>query len=82
MRTRLGSEWIDSDSGLGGAEGGFDAGVDLGLGEFGGDADTVHDRALIRRSVADDADAADAEQGRAAVLGVVEALFELLQSLL
>ncbi len=65
----------------GGAEGGFDAGVDLGLGELGGDADAVHDRLLVRRAVADDADAAHAEQRRAAVLGVVEALLEVVEGL-
>jgi hypothetical protein len=62
---------------LGGVEGGFDGGVDFGLGEFGGYADAVHDRLLIRRPVAYDADSADAQQGGPAVFGVVEAFFEV-----
>ena len=32
---------------LGLAEGGLDAGVDLGLGELSGDSDAVHDGALV-----------------------------------
>ena len=65
--------------GSGGAEGGFDAGVDLGLGELGGDTDAVHDGALVGGAVADDADTADAQQGRAAELRVVEALLEVVE---
>lgn len=62
--------------------GGFDAGVDLGLGELGGDADAVEDGFFVGRPMAYDADAADAEEGGAAVLGVVEALLPGLEGLL
>src|ERR1035441_8038321 len=64
---------------LGDAKSGFDARIDLSLGELSGDADAVHDCLLVRRSVADDAHAADAEQGRAAILGVIEALLEVVE---
>src|ERR1035441_8805149 len=64
---------------LGDAKCGFDARIDRSLGELSGDADTVHDCLLVRRSVADDAHAADAEQGRAAILGVIEALLEVVE---
>ena len=67
---------------LAGSHGGFDAGVDLGVGELGGDADAVHDGVGVGRAVADDAGAADAEEGSAAVFGVVEALFEALEGAL
>jgi len=61
----------------GGLEGGFYAGVYFGMGELGGYADAVHDGLFVGGAVAYDADSADAEEGGAAVLGVVEALFEL-----
>ena len=61
------------------AEGGFDAAVDLGLSELGCDADSVHDGALVGCAVADDTDSADTEQGRATVLGVIDALLEVLE---
>ena len=60
-------------------KGSFDGGVDLGLSELGGYADAVHDGFFVRGAVADDADSADAEQWGSAVLGVVEALFEVVE---
>jgi hypothetical protein len=65
--------WLD------GLESGFYSGVDLGLGEFGGDTDAVHDRLLVGGAVAYDADSADAEEGSSTVFGVVETLLELLE---
>ena len=61
-------------------EGGFDAGVDFGGGEFGGYADAVHDRLIVGGAVAYDADAAYAEHGGSAVFAVVETLFEGVES--
>ncbi len=54
----------------------FDAVSYVRLCELCGNADAVHDGALIRRTVADDAGAAYAEQLCSAVFGVVETLFE------
>ena len=62
-----------------GAECGFDAGVDLGLGKLGCHADAVHDGFFVRRSVPNDADATNAKQRGAAVLRVVEALLEVIE---
>src|SRR5215472_6114400 len=57
----------------------LDAVVNISLGEFGGDTDAVHNGALIGTAVAYDADAADAEQRSAAVLGVINALLEVVK---
>ncbi len=47
------------------------------FGKFCGHAHGILHGVRIRRSVRDDADALDAQQRRSAVLGVVEALFEI-----
>jgi len=52
---------------------------DVGFGELGGDADGVEDGEVVGGAVADDAGAADAEEGGAAVFGVVEAAFEVFE---
>src|SRR5688572_6505058 len=51
--------------------------VNLVVDEVARDAHGVLDRLRVRTSVADDAAAVDAEKGRAAVLGVVDALLEV-----
>ena len=48
-------------------------------GEVAGDADGVLDRLRVRAAVADDAAAVDAEERRAAVLGVVDALLDVVE---
>ncbi len=59
---------IDERSAPGvGGDGGADLVDHVGLDHLPGDADAVDDRRLARRTVADDADAVDAEQHRAAV---------------
>src|SRR5690348_8775052 len=63
------------------AEFGFDLAVDAAVGEFGGHANGVLDGIRVRRTVADDTHALDAEQRRAPVFGVVEALLEILERL-
>ena len=55
--------------------------IDVSLGELSGDADAVHDGALVGAAMADDADAAHAEQRSSAVLGVVDALLEVVKGL-
>ena len=55
--------------------------VDTGLGKLGRHADTVVDGAVIRGAVIHDANAAQAQQRRAAVLGIVEALLEVVERL-
>src|ERR1700722_7173189 len=62
---------------LGGLEGSFYAGVDFGLGELGGNPNSVHDCLFVGGAVAYDADSADPQQGGSAVCGVVEASFEV-----
>src|ERR1017187_507613 len=54
----------------------FNALVDLAAGEFRGHADGVLDGVGVGPAVADDARAAHAQQGRAAVLGIIQALLE------
>lgn len=54
---------------------------DVGFGELGGDADGVEDGEVVGGAVTDDAGAADAEEGGAAVFGVVEASFEVAEGL-
>src|SRR5581483_11660730 len=57
----------------------FDALIDLALGKLGGHPDRVADRVGVGAPVTDDADAADAEQGRSAVLRIIETLLEILE---
>ena len=66
-------------AGSGGVEGGFYGGVYFGVGEFGGYSNAVHDGFFVGGAVAYDADSADAQEGSAAVFGVVEALFEVIK---
>src|ERR1017187_4136237 len=54
----------------------FNALVDFAAGEFGGHADGVLDGVGVGAAVADDARAAHAEQRRAAVFGIIQALLE------
>ncbi len=57
----------------------LDALVGAGLGELVGYANAVEDGVVVRRAVADDADAAYAEQRRATVFGVVEAAAKIVE---
>ena len=59
----------------------FNAPGGAGLGELVGDANAVEDGAIVGGAVADDADAAHAEQRRATVFAVVEAAAELVEGL-
>src|SRR5579884_3513896 len=56
----------------GGREVALDFLVDAAVGHAGGDANGVLDGVRIGAAVGDDADAADAEQGRAAIFGIVD----------
>ena len=53
--------------------------VDTGLGELSRHADTVIDGAVIGGAMIHDANPAQAEQRRAAVLGIIEALLEVIE---
>src|SRR5271156_5419979 len=54
----------------------FNPGVHLSLRKLSGHPNTIHDRLLIRRSMADDAHAAHTQQHRTTVLRVIQPLFE------
>src|SRR5512146_1277052 len=51
----------------------FNALIDASFRVLGRDADGVLDRVRVRAAVADDAHALHAQQGRSAVLGIIEA---------
>ena len=53
--------------------------VEAGAGKFRGHANRVLDGGAVGRAVTDDGDALESEQRRSAVLGVVEALLEVLE---
>src|SRR5581483_6609663 len=58
----------------------FNLVVDSGFGELRGNADCVLNCSRVRGSVADDADALEAQKGSAAVFGVVEAFLKIVES--
>ena len=60
-------------------ESGFDFLIDTPFVDFAGNPDGVLDGVGVRATVADDADAFDAEEGSAAVFGVVDSLAEVLE---
>ena len=59
---------------------GFDPFVDVLPGQLGGYADGVLDGVGVGAAVGNDADAFDAEEGSAAVLGIVETFLEVVES--
>src|SRR3954468_11146977 len=61
------------------AQDGFDAGIHLSMRELGCDPDAVHDCFLIRRSVANNANTSHTQQRSPAILGVVQALLEVIE---
>ena len=75
--------WRQGDAVALGAAGelGLDALDDAALGRLVRHTDAVIDGAVVGGAVADDANAAHAEQMRAAVLAVVEALAEFIEGL-
>src|SRR6185312_4243511 len=64
-----------------GTESILDAVVDVSLGELSGYADAIHNGALVGAAMADDAHTTHSQQRSSAVLGVVDALLEVVKRL-